>query len=105
MLRHNNLLLPLTIKIGLLALFTVLQISTSVDVSAQCNPSVFSSTPRYAADRWSRSVAVAEFNGDGKLDLAVANLGSNDVSILLGDGFGVFGPPINTAVNGEPGVA
>lgn len=85
-------------------LFMVLPILTRVDVSAQCNPSVFSSPPRYAADRQSRSVAVAEFNGDGKLDLAVANLLSNDVSILLGDGFGGFGPPTHVPVNPEPSV-
>jgi hypothetical protein len=36
------------------------------------------------------SVAVGDFNGDGKLDLAVANYGSNTISILLGDGKGNF---------------
>lgn len=33
------------------------------------------------------SVAVGDFNGDTMLDLAVANLGSNDVSVLLGGDF------------------
>jgi hypothetical protein len=37
------------------------------------------------------SVAVGNFNG-GAPDLAVANEGSNDVSILLGNGFGQFTP-------------
>ncbi len=32
----------------------------------------------------------ADFNGDGKLDLAVLNSGSNDVSILLANGDGTF---------------
>ncbi len=104
MIRHNYPLPPLTLRIGLLTLFVVLQLSTSVRVSAQCKPSVFSSTPRYGADRRSRAVAIAEFNGDGKLDLAVVNLGSNNVSILLGDGFGGFGPPSSTPVNVEPNV-
>src|SRR5947209_20480888 len=36
------------------------------------------------------SVAMGDFNGDGHLDLAVANGGSNDVSVLLGDGGGTF---------------
>ena len=36
------------------------------------------------------SVAAGDFNGDEKLDLAVANLSSNTVSILLGDGMGNF---------------
>jgi hypothetical protein len=38
------------------------------------------------------SVAVADFDGDGNRDLAVANAGSNTVSVLLGDGNGGFGP-------------
>jgi hypothetical protein len=36
------------------------------------------------------SVAVGDFNGDGKPDLAVANSVSNDVSVLLGNGDGSF---------------
>ena len=32
------------------------------------------------------TVAVADFNGDGILDLAVANDGNNNVSVLLGKG-------------------
>ena len=36
------------------------------------------------------SVAVGDFNGDGKLDLAVTNQDDNTVSILLGNGDGTF---------------
>jgi FG-GAP-like repeat len=35
---------------------------------------------------------LAGFNRDGKLDLAVANSESNNVTILLGDGGGAFRP-------------
>lgn len=35
--------------------------------------------------------AIGDFNGDGKPDLAVANWGSDEVAILLGDGAGGFG--------------
>ena len=37
------------------------------------------------------SVAMRDFNDDGKLDLAVANQGSDTVSILMGTGTGSFG--------------
>ncbi len=38
----------------------------------------------------SYSVAVADFNGDGFLDMASANGGANNVTVLLGDGHGGF---------------
>ncbi|HEX4959970.1 MAG TPA: VCBS repeat-containing protein [Thermoanaerobaculia bacterium] len=38
------------------------------------------------------SVAIADVNRDGKPDLVVANTGSNDVTVLLGDGKGGFAP-------------
>ncbi|HEY9503653.1 MAG TPA: FG-GAP-like repeat-containing protein, partial [Pyrinomonadaceae bacterium] len=104
MIRHSYPRLLLLRRSGLLVLLALLQLSMSVDTAAQCNPSVFSEPPTYGADWRSRTVAVAEFNGDGKPDLAVANFGSNNVSILLGDGFGGFGPATNFAVQPEPAI-
>jgi hypothetical protein len=40
---------------------------------------------RYVAGSNPSYVAVGDFNGDGFPDLAAANVGSNDVSILLND--------------------
>src|SRR3984957_5928799 len=48
------------------------------------------------------AVAVGDFNGDGHADLAVANEGSNTVTILLGDGSGHFtttGTPVAVGEN------
>ncbi len=47
-------------------------------------------------------VAIAHLNGDGKPDLAVANAGSANVSVLLGNGDGTFGAATNFAVGSEP---
>ena len=52
------------------------------------------------------SLAIADFNGDGKPDLAVtnANLGlGNTVSILTGKGNGTFNPHVDYTVVNEPG--
>lgn len=38
------------------------------------------------------NIGIADFNGDGKLDLAIANSGSNDVEIFVGNGDGTFNP-------------
>ncbi|MFN2469195.1 MAG: FG-GAP repeat domain-containing protein, partial [Gaiellaceae bacterium] len=43
-----------------------------------------------AVGTYPESVAVADLNGDGKPDLAVANAWSDDVSILFGNGAGGF---------------
>src|SRR5437870_5076706 len=48
------------------------------------------------------SVAVGDFNGDGTLDLAVANFSSNSVSILLGTGTGSFAAATNFDVENDP---
>ena len=44
----------------------------------------------FSVGRFPYSVAVGDFNGDGKPDLAVANYNSNNVSVLLGNGDGSF---------------
>jgi hypothetical protein len=50
------------------------------------------------------SIAMADFNGDGNQDLAIANLNSSNVEILLGDGKGNFNEAKNApvAVGNQP---
>ena len=50
----------------------------------------FTATSDYATGSNPYAVAVGDFNGDGKQDLAVADYGANTVSVLLGDGDGTF---------------
>ena len=58
------------------------------------------------ADFWtggaSISVAIGDVNGDGKLDLAVANYSSSTVSVLLGNGTGSFGTRTDFATGSGP---
>src|SRR5207247_507686 len=49
-----------------------------------------------------RSVALGDFNGDGKVDLAVSNFNTDNVSVLLGHGTGNFEPAVNYAVGNGP---
>ena len=48
------------------------------------------------------SIVTGDFNGDGRLDLAAANLGSNDVSVLLGNGDGTFQKAMSFKVGSAP---
>jgi Ca2+-binding RTX toxin-like protein len=62
----------------------------------------FSAPVGYATDTNPYAVVTADFNGDGRLDLAVANAGSNSVSVLLGNGDGTFQPAQNYAAGAGP---
>src|SRR5207237_2394385 len=50
----------------------------------------FQGAVNYPVGTARQSVAGGDFNGDGKQDLAVANVSSNNVSVLLGTGTGSF---------------
>jgi hypothetical protein len=62
----------------------------------------FGVATNFAVGATQRSIAVGDFNGDGKVDLAVTNSGNN-VSILLGTGAGSFGAATNFAVGNGAG--
>ncbi len=63
---------------------------------------LFGAASTFAAGRAPRFVAVAHFDQDSHLDLAVANAESNDVSILLGRGDGTFGDPTQVTAGAKP---
>jgi hypothetical protein len=48
------------------------------------------------------SVATADFDGDGKLDMVVTNGGSNSISILLGNGDGTFRAAVDYPAGTSP---
>ncbi len=79
--------------------------NTPTPTSTPCGGSAslnFAPPANYGAGSGPQSVAVGDFNGDGNPDLAVANFGDNNVSILLGNGAGGFGAATNFAVGIYP---
>ncbi|HMK48751.1 MAG TPA: VCBS repeat-containing protein, partial [Thermodesulfovibrionales bacterium] len=50
----------------------------------------FEAAMNFNVGRGPSSVVTGDFNGDGRIDLAVANEGSEDISILLGNGDAAF---------------
>jgi hypothetical protein len=54
--------------------------------------------PSVEVDGSPRSIAIADFNNDGKQDFATANSVSSNVSIRLGDGAGGFTSPLHGEV-------
>src|SRR5439155_753212 len=80
----------------------------SLIAMAIVSPAVYAACPdfaaavNYGAGTAPLSVAIGDFNGDGKADLVVANSGDNDVSILLGNGNGTFAAAVNYAAGSLP---
>lgn len=93
---------------GALDLAVTNYLSNNVTILLNDGDGVFSTKGpgHYATGDNPISAAVADFNCDGKLDLAVANEGSNDVTFLLGNGNGILRPssprPVSFGAGGTP---
>jgi hypothetical protein len=74
----------------------------TVTTPATCFSVGFATATNHITGNYPYSVAVGDFNGDGKQDLATANAYSDNVSILLGDGAGNFSAPTNFTVGDFP---
>src|SRR5262249_54386366 len=61
-------------------------------------PGTFGSPTTFAMGTNAWGVALADFNGDTRLDVVTANQGSNTVSVRLGTGTGSFGATTNFSV-------
>jgi hypothetical protein len=73
-------------------LFTLICLLVALHIKAQIN---FSSASYYGVGQQPLSVTSADFNNDGKLDLAVANNFPMSVSVLIGTGTGSFSTASN----------
>ena len=67
------------------------------------NKGMFATTPAhsYVAPATISGVALADFNGDGKIDIAVACNGADEVAVFTGNGDGSFNPPVVFAAGQE----
>jgi FG-GAP-like repeat len=66
---------------------------TATDSGAQIAKRFLLGRAEFAAGSGPLGLAIGDFNRDGIIDLAVANVGSESVSVLLGKGHGAFGAP------------
>ncbi len=60
------------------------------------------SEPTYPVGRGASPSEVADFDGDGRVDLAVLNFSDNSISVVLGDGTGGFLPSQTIDVGATP---
>jgi Bacterial Ig-like domain (group 3)/FG-GAP-like repeat/Abnormal spindle-like microcephaly-assoc'd, ASPM-SPD-2-Hydin len=74
----------------------------SVSVLLGNGDGTFKIAVSYSAGTTCQYLAAADLNGDGKVDLAVANKGSNNISILLGNGDGTFKGAVNYSAGSSP---
>ena len=86
-----------------------LQRSRSRHISRACfetleDRRLMSFTPAvsYPAGTNPQEIVTADFNNDGRLDLATCNTGSGSVSVLLGNGNGTFQAPQTSAAGDNP---
>src|SRR5215467_6595960 len=80
----------------------LLSLVVSLWFAANTGAVEFASPSAYAVGSSPQTIVVGDFNADGKLDLAVLNTGSNNVSILLGNGDGTFQAAKNFVAGASP---
>jgi hypothetical protein len=74
----------------------------SVSVLLGNGDGTFQSAHNFVAGKNPLSIAVGDFNGDGRMDLVIANSGSGTVSILFGNGDGTFQMHVDYAIGIGP---
>lgn len=69
---------------------------------AKANVCVPSGPTQFAAGSQPIAITSADLDGDGNLDLAVADYAGNQVSVLRGNGLGSFAAPVSYATGAAP---
>lgn len=73
-------------------------------IAAAASTVQFKPVQSYVVGTNPTSVAVGDLNGDGKPDLVIGNSGSNNVSVLLGNGDGTFHATRNFDAGNSPSI-
>ncbi|HEX8492498.1 MAG TPA: FG-GAP-like repeat-containing protein [Pyrinomonadaceae bacterium] len=74
---------------------TCCQTPQSVSILLGDGKGGFGAPTTFSAGTGAYAIVSADFNNDGKADLAVANNADNNISLLLGNGNGTFAAPVN----------
>ena len=80
----------------------ILFVAGCVALGATAAPTVTFERNDYASDVGARAVAAADFNRDGWLDIAHANLDGNGVTVLLNRGGSSFARAVDVPVGAGP---
>src|SRR5262245_8432038 len=73
--------------------------SQNADANAQAPNVTYSSGPTFrSGGTHPKGIVMADFNGDGKLDVAISNFDQNTIAVFLNNGEGIFAPPITVPI-------
>ncbi len=80
------------------AVMETLEVRTLLSFTAPTLYTIGTASDGFVPNAAPANVVTADFNGDGKLDLAVAHTSDNSIYIMLGNGNGTFQAAVKTAV-------
>ncbi len=91
-----------TLRLRATPIFAALALIVLAVSASTASAQSFSTSTDYALGDNPNSGIAADFNGDGKLDLAIGNVLNKNVAILINNGNGTFAAAVNYTVDFNP---